>query len=128
MRGATPPDDAPLKKRALQDPRNRDPGARLAAADAARRSTGTSSARPRAGTRRCSSPSLAVALLDTVIPLFIGRLVALMEATDRAGGARARAGRCSSAMVALVLLVRPLALLADIAIRHNALDARRDRA
>src|SRR5207244_4794686 len=27
--------------------------------------------------------SLAVALLDTVIPLFIGRLVSLMEATDR---------------------------------------------
>ena len=28
--------------------------------------------------------SLAVALLDTVIPLFIGRVVSLMEATDRA--------------------------------------------
>ncbi|HLF10605.1 MAG TPA: multidrug ABC transporter ATP-binding protein, partial [Gammaproteobacteria bacterium] len=27
--------------------------------------------------------SLAVALLDTVIPLFIGRLVSLMETTDR---------------------------------------------
>ena len=35
--------------------------------------------------------SLAVALLDTVIPLFIGRLVSLMEATGPAGGAARRA-------------------------------------
>jgi ATP-binding cassette subfamily B multidrug efflux pump len=64
--------------------------------------------------------SLAVALLDTVIPLFIGRLVSLMEATDRQG-ALAREWPILIGMVALVLLVRPLALLADIAIRHNAL-------
>jgi ATP-binding cassette subfamily B multidrug efflux pump len=64
--------------------------------------------------------SLAVALLDTVIPLFIGRLVALMEATDRQA-ALAREWPLLAGMVALVLLVRPLALLADIAIRHNAL-------
>jgi ATP-binding cassette subfamily B multidrug efflux pump len=64
--------------------------------------------------------SLAVALLDTVIPLFIGRLVSLMEAADRQA-AIAEQWPMLLGMVALVLLVRPLAILADIAIRHNAL-------
>ena len=64
--------------------------------------------------------SLAVALLDTVIPLFIGRLVSLMEAADRQA-ALAREWPMLAAMVGLVLLVRPIAILADIAIRHNAL-------
>jgi ATP-binding cassette, subfamily B, multidrug efflux pump len=64
--------------------------------------------------------SLAVALLDTVIPLFIGRLVSLMEAVDREA-ALAREWPMLAAMVALVLVVRPAALLLDIAIRHNAL-------
>src|SRR5437773_2387370 len=64
--------------------------------------------------------SLAVALLDTVIPLFIGRLVSLMEATDRQAALAAQ-WPLLLGMVALVLLVRPLAILADIAIRHNAL-------
>jgi ATP-binding cassette, subfamily B, multidrug efflux pump len=64
--------------------------------------------------------SLAVALLDTVIPLFIGRLVSLMESADRQA-ALTREWPMLAAMVALVLLVRPLAILADIAIRHNAL-------
>jgi ATP-binding cassette subfamily B multidrug efflux pump len=64
--------------------------------------------------------SLAVALLDTVIPLFIGRLVSLMESVDRQA-ALAREWPMLAAMVVLVLLVRPLAILADIAIRHNAL-------
>ncbi|HEX6268296.1 MAG TPA: hypothetical protein VFZ81_15535, partial [Burkholderiales bacterium] len=64
--------------------------------------------------------SLAVALLDTVIPLFIGRLVSLMEAVDRQA-ALAREWPLLAGMVALVLLVRPLAILADIAIRHKAL-------
>ena len=64
--------------------------------------------------------SLAVALLDTVIPLFIGRLVAVMAADDRQA---ALAGQWPLliGMMALVLLVRPLAILTDIAIRHNAL-------
>ena len=61
--------------------------------------------------------SLAVAALDTVIPLFIGRLVSLMEATDRMGALREQ-WRMLAGMVALVLVVRPLALLADISIRH----------
>src|ERR1051326_2156455 len=64
--------------------------------------------------------SLAVALLDTVIPLFIGRLVSLMEATDRMT-ALGRQWPLLVGMVALVLLVRPLVLLIDVAIRHNAL-------
>ena len=64
--------------------------------------------------------SLAVALLDTVIPLFIGRLVSLMEAADRAA-ALEREWPLLVGMVALVLIVRPLVLLIDVAIRHNAL-------
>ena len=64
--------------------------------------------------------SLAVALLDTVIPLFIGRLVSLMEAADRPA-ALAEQWPMLAGMVALVLLARPLAILIDIAIRHNAL-------
>ena len=64
--------------------------------------------------------SLAVALLDTVIPLFIGRLVSLMEATDRLAALQAQ-WPLLAGMVALVLLVRPLVLLMDVAIRHNAL-------
>jgi ATP-binding cassette subfamily B multidrug efflux pump len=64
--------------------------------------------------------SLAVALLDTVIPLFIGRLVSLMEATDRVA-ALEHEWPLLVGMVALVLVVRPLVLLIDVAIRHNAL-------
>ncbi len=64
--------------------------------------------------------SLAVALLDTVIPLFIGRLVSLMEATDRMAALAAQSPMLV-AMIGLVLFVRPLAMLADIAIRHNTL-------
>ncbi len=64
--------------------------------------------------------SLAVALLDTVIPLFIGRLVSLMEATDRAA-ALASAMPMLLGMIALVLIVRPLAIFTDVTIRHNAL-------
>ena len=64
--------------------------------------------------------SLAVALLDTVIPLFIGRLVSLMEASDRLAALAAQ-WPLLVAMVALVLFLRPLVLLVDVAIRHNAL-------
>ena len=64
--------------------------------------------------------SLGVALLDTVIPLFIGRLVSLMEAADRKG-ALLEQWPLLAGMAALVLLVRPLVLLIDIAVRHNAL-------
>src|SRR5690606_18798176 len=64
--------------------------------------------------------SLSVALLDTVIPLFIGRLVALMESVDRQAAIDAE-WPMLVAMVVLVLVVRPLAILSDITIRHNAL-------
>jgi ATP-binding cassette subfamily B multidrug efflux pump len=64
--------------------------------------------------------SLAVALLDTVIPLFIGRLVSLMESADR-HAALAQQWPILAGMVVLVLLVRPAAIVLDIAIRHNAI-------
>jgi len=64
--------------------------------------------------------SLAVALLDTVIPLFIGKLVSLMEATDRQA-ALAREWPMLAGMVGLVLIIRPIAILADMAIRQQAL-------
>ena len=64
--------------------------------------------------------SLAVALIDTVIPVFIGKLVSLMEAAER-HAALARESPMLLGMVVLVLIVRPLVLLADIAIRQNAL-------
>src|SRR6267154_5751016 len=64
--------------------------------------------------------SLAVALIDTAIPVFIGRLVSLMEAPDRPA-ALDREWPLLAGMVALVLVVRPLANLADMLIRQNAL-------
>jgi ATP-binding cassette subfamily B multidrug efflux pump len=64
--------------------------------------------------------SLAVALLDTVIPLFIGRLVSLMEAADRQAALAAQ-WPLLAGMVVLVLLVRPAVIMFDIALRHNAI-------
>jgi ATP-binding cassette subfamily B multidrug efflux pump len=64
--------------------------------------------------------SLGVALIDTVIPVFIGKLVSLMEATDRQL-ALTQQWPLLASMVALVLIVRPLVMLCDIAIRHNVL-------
>jgi ATP-binding cassette subfamily B multidrug efflux pump len=64
--------------------------------------------------------SLAVALIDTVVPVFLGKLVSLMEAADRAA-ALAQQAPMLLGMVALVLVVRPVVLLVDIAIRQNAL-------
>jgi ATP-binding cassette subfamily B multidrug efflux pump len=64
--------------------------------------------------------SLGVALIDTVIPVFIGRLVSLMEAADRKAALAAQ-WPFLAAMIALVLVVRPLVMLADVAIRHNAI-------
>ena len=62
---------------------------------------------------------LVVALIDTLIPLFIGRLVRLMEATDRAAALDA-AMPTLLAMGAAVLIGRPLALLLDSLVRNNA--------
>ena len=60
---------------------------------------------------------LGVALIDTVIPLFIGRLVRLMETSDRAAAVQ-QALPMLLAMGALVLLGRPLMLLADSLVRN----------
>jgi ATP-binding cassette, subfamily B, multidrug efflux pump len=62
---------------------------------------------------------LVVALIDTLIPLFIGRLVRLMESTDRAAALDA-AMPSLLAMGAAVLIGRPLALLLDSLVRNNA--------
>ncbi|MGE5639190.1 MAG: ABC transporter ATP-binding protein [Clostridia bacterium] len=64
--------------------------------------------------------SLGVALLDTVIPLFLGKLVSLMSAADRAGALR-QEWPLLAGMVALVLLVRPAVLLVDMIIRTMVL-------
>ncbi|MGH8738566.1 MAG: ABC transporter ATP-binding protein [Burkholderiales bacterium] len=64
--------------------------------------------------------SLAVALLDTVVPLFIGKIVAVMEAADHRAALAAHAGLLAT-MAVLFLLVRPLAVLADLVIRLKAL-------
>ncbi|MDH5246377.1 MAG: ABC transporter ATP-binding protein/permease, partial [Betaproteobacteria bacterium] len=62
---------------------------------------------------------LAVALIDTLIPVFIGKLVTLMQAADRAAAFRA-ATPTLAAMAAIVLFGRPLTLLADSLVRNNA--------
>ena len=62
---------------------------------------------------------LVVALIDTLIPLFIGRLVRLMEATDRAAALEASMPMLLG-MGAAVLIGRPLALLLDSLVRNNA--------
>ncbi len=64
--------------------------------------------------------SLCVALADMSIPVFVGQLVALMAAPDRAAALAAQA-MSLSLMMLVVLIVRPLLQMADIAIRHNAL-------
>ncbi len=62
---------------------------------------------------------LLVAAIDTSIPVFIGRLVSLMQ-TDQREAALAHALPALLGMAALVLFGRPLALLADSLVRNNA--------
>ena len=64
--------------------------------------------------------SLSVALADMCIPVFIGKLVALMEAADRVAALAAQTPVLLGMML-VVLIGRPLLQFADIAIRHNAL-------
>jgi ATP-binding cassette subfamily B multidrug efflux pump len=64
--------------------------------------------------------SLAVALADTAIPVFIGELVSLMESADRPAALAAR-WPWLAGMVAVVLVIRPLAILIDVAVRLNAI-------
>jgi len=62
---------------------------------------------------------LAVALVDTLIPIFIGKLVRLMEAADRAA-ALEQALPMLLGMAGVVLVLRPLALMTDSLVRNNA--------
>ncbi|HKX53349.1 MAG TPA: ABC transporter ATP-binding protein [Nitrosospira sp.] len=62
---------------------------------------------------------LAVALIDTLIPVFIGRLVEVMEATARVAALR-DATSMLFGMALLVLVGKPLAILIDSLVRHNA--------
>ena len=62
---------------------------------------------------------LGVALIDTLIPVFIGKLVTLMQAPDRAR-AFSDATPALLAMAATVLIGRPAAMLADSLMRNNA--------
>ena len=62
---------------------------------------------------------LAVALIDTLIPVFIGRLVEVMEATARVAALR-DATSMLFGMALLVLIAKPLAILIDSLVRHNA--------
>lgn len=64
--------------------------------------------------------SLCVALADMCIPVFVGQLVALMAAPDRAAAITEQASSLTLMML-VVLIVRPLLQFSDIAIRHNAL-------
>ena len=62
---------------------------------------------------------LAVALVDTLIPVFIGKLVTLMQESDRAL-AFAAATPMLLAMAAFLLIGRPTAMIADSLVRNNA--------
>jgi len=64
--------------------------------------------------------SLAVALIDMVIPVFIGKLVGLMETVDR-HAAIVQHAPMLIAMIVLILLIRPIVIFADVAIRQNVL-------
>jgi ATP-binding cassette subfamily B multidrug efflux pump len=64
--------------------------------------------------------SLFSALLDTMVPVFLGQLVSLMEAADRQAALMAR-WPLLAGMAALLLVVRPLVLYTDMAVRHAAL-------
>ena len=61
--------------------------------------------------------SLGLALLDTLVPVFLGQLVSLMESADRQAALAAK-WPLLIGMVVVMLFVRPLVLLADMSIRH----------
>ncbi len=62
---------------------------------------------------------LMVALIDTLVPVFIGKLVTLMQAADRAAAFSA-ATPMLLGMAALLLFGRPAAMMADSLVRNNA--------
>jgi ATP-binding cassette subfamily B multidrug efflux pump len=63
--------------------------------------------------------SLAVALLDMIVPLFIGRLVGIMTAPDPKV-ALAQGSHILLVLAALFLVARPIAILVDCLMRLNA--------
>jgi len=63
---------------------------------------------------------LAVALVDSMIPVFIGKLVSLMAATDRQAALDA-GWPMLLAMAAVIVIGRPLTNLADLLVRNNAI-------
>jgi ATP-binding cassette, subfamily B, multidrug efflux pump len=62
---------------------------------------------------------LLVALIDTLIPVFIGRLVGLMSETDRKAALAVQLPSLL-AMAALLLIGRPLSQMIDSLVRNNA--------
>jgi len=62
---------------------------------------------------------IVVALIDTLIPVFIGKLVTLMQADDRMAAFTA-ALPMLLAMAAAIVVGRPLAFVADSLVRNNA--------
>ncbi len=61
---------------------------------------------------------LAVALVDSMIPVFIGKLVSLMAASDRRA-ALAEAWPMLVLMALVILIGRPLTVLIDLIVRNN---------
>jgi ATP-binding cassette, subfamily B, multidrug efflux pump len=62
---------------------------------------------------------IGVALIDTLIPLFIGQLVTLMQADDRSAAFQAALPSLMG-MALAVMVLRPLALVCDSLVRNNA--------
>ena len=63
---------------------------------------------------------LAVALMDMVIPITIGRLTALVESEDRTAALRTQ-WPVLATLLAMILVGRPLLQAVDVALRHNVL-------
>ena len=66
--------------------------------------------------------SLAVAVIDTLVPMFIGKLVTLMQASDHLAEFHAALPMLLG-MAAIVLIGRPTAFLAGSLVRNNAVIA-----
>ena len=62
---------------------------------------------------------LVVALIDTLVPVFIGKLVTLMQAADRVAAFDAAIPMLVG-MALLLLIGRPAAMMADSLVRNNA--------
>ena len=60
------------------------------------------------------------ALLDTLVPVFLGQLVALMEATDRKAALAAK-WPLLALMAGALLVLRPMVMYVDMWIRHSAI-------